>query len=48
MTECNKCSNKEKCPFYEEGSEECVYDSMAQYAQWCGEQMKKEREEIKK
>ncbi len=48
MTECNKCSAKTNCPFYEENADECVYDSMAQYAQWCGEQMKKEREEMKK
>jgi hypothetical protein len=47
MTNCNECSNKENCPFYEKDSEECVYDAMAQYAQWAGEQMRKEKEEGK-
>ena len=47
MTECNKCTNKEKCPFYEKDAEECVYEAMAQYAEWAGEQMRKEREEGK-
>lgn len=29
---CDNCKEKEKCPFYEEGAEECVYEAMAQMA----------------
>lgn len=29
---CDKCYNKDRCPFYEKGAEECVYDAMAHFA----------------
>lgn len=29
---CDKCSNKDRCPFYEKGTEDCVYDAMAHFA----------------
>lgn len=48
MNSCNNCPAKTNCPFYEKNADDCVYDLMAQYAQWCGEQMKKEKEKTKK
>lgn len=32
MTECNNCSAKENCPFYEEDADECVYEVLAEAA----------------
>lgn len=28
MTECNNCSAKENCPFYEKDADECVYEAL--------------------
>lgn len=32
MTECNNCSAKKNCPFYEEDADECVYEVLAEAA----------------
>lgn len=29
---CDTCKGKEKCPFYEKGAEECVYEALAEMA----------------
>lgn len=32
MTECNNCSAKNTCPFYEKDTDECVYEVLAEAA----------------
>lgn len=29
MTNCNNCSERKSCPFYEKDSDECVYEVLA-------------------
>ena len=38
---CDTCTAKEKCPFYEAGADECVYEVLAEAAKKISEKNQK-------